>query len=58
MHESRRRPPAPDRSSLDQTIPDSQERALDRRHSLEEQQRAFPRTSIPSPHLFRRRPPA
>ncbi len=51
MHESRHRSPAIDRSHTVRTIPDSQARALDRRHSLDEQQRAF-QSSYPRPTCF------
>jgi hypothetical protein len=37
-------------------VPEAQSRALHRRRSLDEQQRAFQGT-YPPPHLFRRRPP-
>ncbi|HMB02546.1 MAG TPA: hypothetical protein VKP69_02265 [Isosphaeraceae bacterium] len=57
MPDPRPRRPASDRPQPGLPIPDSQIRALDRRHTLEEQQRHF-LTSYPAPHFFRRRPPA
>jgi hypothetical protein len=57
MHDLRYRPPACDRPNPAASVPESQNRALDRRHSLAEQQRTF-RGVYPSPHLLRRRPPA
>jgi hypothetical protein len=44
------------RSETAVTVPDDQARALQRRHSLDEQQRTF-QGAYPGPHLFRRRPP-
>lgn len=41
-------PPAP--------IPESQARALDRKHALDDQQRNF-QNSVPAPHFPRPRPP-
>lgn len=39
-------------------VPDSQLRALDRRHALDQQQRNFrDRDPIPPPHCLRNRPP-
>src|SRR4051812_19189212 len=57
MHDPRPRPSAGDRSNPSASIPDSQNRALDRRHSLAEQQRAY-QGPYPPPYLTRRRPPA
>ncbi len=37
-------------------VPDSQRRALERRHALNEQQRQFPQ-NVPAPHFIRPRPP-
>ncbi len=39
------------------TVPEAQARALIRRHSLDEQQRAYQGTP-PAPHLLRKRPPS
>ncbi len=58
MNDTRQRPPAVDRTNPHAAVPDSQARALDRRHSLDQQQRAFQGPSSPTPYLFRRRPPA
>jgi hypothetical protein len=57
MHDPRQRPSAGDRSNLSTPVPDAQNRALDRRHSLAEQQRTF-QPPYPAPHVLRRRPPA
>jgi hypothetical protein len=57
MHDPRPRPSAGDRSNPSASIPDSQNRAVDRRHSLAEQQRAY-QGPYPPPYLTRRRPPA
>lgn len=43
-------------SSLPAGVPPEQARALDRRHALDEQQRAF-RGQDPKPYLARPRPP-
>jgi hypothetical protein len=56
MHDPRHRPAANDRSNPAASVPDSQNRAIDRRHSLAEQQRTF-QSLYPIPYLFRRRPP-
>jgi hypothetical protein len=56
MHDPRQRPSAGDRSTSTVTVPESQNRALDRRHSLAEQQRAY-QGPYPSPYVLRRRPP-
>ena len=57
MRDTRSRPVAPTRpDTAPVSVPDAQSRALDRRHALDEQQRAF-QSACPPPHLFRRRPP-
>jgi hypothetical protein len=56
MRDRRPRPNPPERPDPAVTVPDDQTRALQRRQSLDDQQRTF-QGSYPSPHLFRRRPP-
>jgi hypothetical protein len=56
MHDPRQRLGAGERSNPNTSVPESQNRALDRRHSLAEQQRAF-QGPYPPPYLLRRRPP-
>lgn len=56
MMDIRRNPAALDRTKMNATIPDSQTRALDRRHQLDEQQRAFRGGSSSLPSM-RTRPP-
>jgi hypothetical protein len=46
-----------DRATTNVSGLESQNRAVDRRHSLAEQQRAY-QAPYPSPYIFRRRPPA
>jgi hypothetical protein len=58
MNDTRQSPPTVDRTYPHGAVPDSQARALDRRHSLDQQQRAFQAPSSPMPYLLRRRPPA
>lgn len=57
MHDPRTRSPEGQHANpSDPGIPDSQARALDRRHALNEQQRTF-RNAVPHPHFRRPRPP-
>jgi hypothetical protein len=56
MHDPGQQRSAGDRSMTTISMLKSQNRAVDRRHSLAEQQRTYQATH-PSPYLFRRRPP-
>jgi hypothetical protein len=57
MSDTRLRPPALDHRKTSLSIPSEQTRALDRRHSLDEQQRTYQGISR-SPHFSRTRPPS
>ncbi len=56
MHDPRQQSSAGDRSTTPVSVLETQNRAVDRRHSLAEQQRTYQAT-YPSPYIFRRRPP-
>jgi hypothetical protein len=58
MHDQKERPGSPRRPVSSVPVPDSQVRALQRRQSLDEQQRAFQGT-YPAPHFLKlkHRPP-
>jgi hypothetical protein len=56
MHNPGQQQSAGDRPTTTISVLKSQNRAVDRRHSLAEQQRAYQAT-YPSPYILRRRPP-
>jgi hypothetical protein len=59
MHHPRQRPSAHVPSTYTSSIPTTQTQALDRRHMLDEQQRAFQGTHAAIRNdILRRRPPA
>jgi hypothetical protein len=57
MNDTRRLHPPHDRSNPGLSVPDSQARALDRRQTLDQQQRTFQGSCGATPSA-RRRPPA
>ena len=56
MHDPRRQPLTHTSFQTTVAVPTAQSRALDRRHSLDNQQRSF-RGGLPTPHILRPRPP-